>query len=265
MEIEIDYTKSAQDNANDYYSRAKKLQQKKEGAKRAVEELKKRLEKAMEESEQEEKPEERKAIRKEEKKWYEKFHWFIASNGMLVIGGRDAHQNEEVNAKYFDERDIFFHANIFGADVVVLKEGKDAPHEVKEEAAQFAACHSSAWKDGLHAIDVYAMRREQVSKSQAKGTLGTGAFLLTGERDWYRGMSLGLVMFTREGGLNCVPMATFYKIKEGEQIPRFVKIEIGKEKKSDAAKKIAKALEYDDIDVIMQQLPAGSFKVTSSN
>lgn len=264
MEIEIDYTKSAQDNANDYYSRAKKLQTKKEGAKKAVEELRKRLEKAREESEEEEK-EERKIIKRIEKKWYEKFHWFFTSNNMLVIGGRDAHQNEEVNSKYFEESDLFFHANVFGADVVVLKEGKDAPHEIKEEVAQFAACHSSAWKDGLHAADVYAMRRDQVSKSQAKGTLGTGAFLLTGERDWYRSISLGLVMFFREGRLNSAPMATFYKIKETEKIAKYVKVEIGKEKKSDAAKKIASALDYEDIDTIMQQLPAGSFKVTSSN
>ena len=43
MEIEIDFTKNAQQNANDYYNKAKKLESKKEGAKAAVEDLEKRF------------------------------------------------------------------------------------------------------------------------------------------------------------------------------------------------------------------------------
>jgi predicted ribosome quality control (RQC) complex YloA/Tae2 family protein len=43
MEIEIDFTKSAQDNANDYFKRSKKLLLKKEGAQKAVKELEEKL------------------------------------------------------------------------------------------------------------------------------------------------------------------------------------------------------------------------------
>ena len=43
MEIEIDFTKSAQENANDYYKKSKKLALKKEGAEKAIKDLEKKL------------------------------------------------------------------------------------------------------------------------------------------------------------------------------------------------------------------------------
>lgn len=257
MEVKIDFTKSAQDNANDYYQKSKKLLAKKEGAQRAVQALQQRLKKA--EKDTAEVRETKRIRRIVEKEWYEKFHWFFTSNGMLVVAGRDAHQNELLNSKHFEEKDLFFHANIFGAPVTILIDGANSGKELREEVAQFAASYSSAWKEGLHTVDVYAMRRDQVSKSQAKGTLGTGAFLLSGERDWYRNVSLGLVMFVKDEKLHSVPYATFYKIKDS--VGKHAKVKIGKEKKSDAAKKVAKLLELDDLDAIMQALPTGSFRV----
>ena len=256
MEIEIDFTKSAQDNADDYYKKSKKLVAKKEGAEKAVKELKERLSKAQKENVVKEKKGPMKIAPKE---WYEKFHWFFTSNDMLVIAGKDAHQNELLNSKYFEEKDLFFHANIFGAPVTILKEGASAGVEARQEVAQFAASYSSAWKEGLHAVDVYAMKREQVSKSTSKGSLGTGSFLLSGERDWYRNVRLSLVMYIKDGKLISVPYVTFEKIRQG--IEKHVIIEIGKDKKSDAAKKILKRLEYDNIDSIMQMLPTGEFRI----
>ena len=178
MEIEIDFTKSAQDNANDYYKKSKKLQQKKEGAKTAVKDLEKKLADARTNAKK--KPE-RIVIKTVKKEWYEKFHWFYTSNNMLAIGGRDAHQNEQINSKHFEENDLFLHADIFGAPVFVLKEGTVADRSVREEVAEFAASYSRAWQEGQRTVDVYAMKRNQVSKSSSKGSLGTGSFLLSGK------------------------------------------------------------------------------------
>ncbi len=258
IEIEVDFTKTAQENADEYYQRAKKLVQKKEGAEKAVKELKQRLEKAKKKDAATESI--KKVIKIQKKEWYEKFHWFFTSNGMLVIAGKDAHQNELLNSKHFEDKDLFFHANIFGAPVTILKGGLDSGIETRQEVAQFAASYSSAWKENLHTVDVYAMRREQVSKSTGKGSLGTGSFLLSGERDWYRSVRLSLVMFVKEGTLNTVPFVTFQKIKD-KIGGRSVIIELGEEKKTDAAKKIAKTLTYDDLDTIIQSLPAGTTKL----
>ncbi len=260
MEIEIDFTESAQDNANAYYQKAKKLAQKKQGAERAIGDLKKSLKELSEKKAVEKKP--KQLIEKQKREWYEKFHWFFTSNGLLVIGGRDSHQNELLNGKHFDDNDLFFHANIFGGSVTIMKGGIDSPPEAREEAAQFAACNSSAWKDGLNTVDVYAMKRNQVSKSTSKGSLGTGSFLLSGEREWHRNVQLALVMFVKEGKLFTVPSSAFSRF-EKSKIEKHIIVRIGKDKKSDAAKYVSKLLSYDDLDYIMQQLPPGSFKVSA--
>lgn len=255
MDIDIDFNKSAQENANDYYERAKKLERKRAGAERALAAMAERLKKAGSAQ----------TVRKKnievlkEREWYEKFHWFFASNGMLAIGGRDARQNEAINSRHFDENDLFFHSDIFGASVTVLKGGIGAPKEVREEAAQFAACYSSAWEKGLGAVDVYAMRRDQVGKLTNKGSLGTGSFSLRGEREWYRGVQLALCLFVKDGILNAVPMNTLYALKERPDV--YVLATQGREKKSDAAKAVASALGYGNLDAVMQQLPAGSFHI----
>ncbi len=256
MEIEIDFTKSAQENANEYYKKSKKLALKKTGAEKAIRELEERLGEARKSNAEKK---ERRIVKVTKKEWYEKFHWFFTSNNMLAIGGRDAHQNELINSRHFDEKDIFFHADIFGAPVFVLKGGASADRETREEVAEFAACYSSAWKEGLHTIDVYAMRREQVSKSSSKGPLGTGSFLLSGEREWYRNMQLSFVILVKGGKLHAIPKAAFDKMdKEG--IP-FAVVTQGNHKKSDAAKKIASKLKYGDIDEIMRALPVGGFRI----
>jgi predicted ribosome quality control (RQC) complex YloA/Tae2 family protein len=255
MEIRIDFTKSAQDNANDYYNKAKKLSSKKDGAEKAIKDLEKTLGKL----EKEEKTEVKERVVKiREKKWYEKFHWFFASDGNLVMGGRDAQQNELINSRHFDEKDLFFHANIFGASATVLKNGVSCEKGIREQAAQFAACYSSAWKEMLGNIDVYAMHRNQVSKSTSKGSIGTGSFLLSGEREWFRNMPLALVMFVDNDALNTVPEVAFDEIKVNKTV-KGIRIVQGKDKKSDAAKNISKYLDYKDLDTIIQQLPAGTF------
>ena len=54
-----------------------------------------------------------------------------------------------------------------------------------------------------------------------------------------------------------IPKGTFEKKKP----QLFVSINIGNTKKSDAAKKLAARLKYDNIDYIMQHLPPGSFSI----
>jgi hypothetical protein len=281
MEIGIDYTKSAQDNARHYFEESKEAKRKLEGAKQAITRLEEKV-KSLEKS----KVIEKKIRKKEEKEWYEKFYWFFASNGMLAIGGRSAQQNEEVVSKYLGPEDIFFHANIFGASAVVLKGGKGAAEEVREEAAQFAACFSKAWENGLSAVDVFAVGKEQISKSTQAGSLGTGSFLISGEREWFKNVKLELWAFSAETRItlkhgqkynektirsaphnlailvnaakfNIVPASTYSRI--GSMVG--VELTPGNVKKSEAAAKLSKKLNCDNIDYIMQHLPPGEFHI----
>ncbi len=254
MKVEIDFTKSAQDNADSYYRLSKKLKKKIAGASIAIGDLEaKRATIAA-------KPKPEKEVRKiEERKWFEKFNWFNTSNNMLAIGGRSAMQNELVNSKYFEATDLFFHADIFGASVVILKDGVNAPREIKEEVAQFAGCFSKAWESGMSSVNVYCARREQVTKSKEKGSLGTGSFLIEGEREWFKGMGLELCAYKEIEGQkpNVVPILTCMAIG----VKKYILLKPGNSKKSDTAKTLSRKLGFNDIDYIMQHLPAGSFSI----
>ncbi len=256
MEIEIDITKSAQQNANDYYSKQKKLIQKNKGIEKALKFMNKKLEKLKSKKSIDKI---KNIIKQQEKEWFEKFHWFFATNNMLVIGGRDSTQNEILNSKYFTNNDLFFHSDIFGASVVILKEGITAKTEIKNQVAQFAASYSSAWKEMLKTIDVYSVKREQVSKSTTSGSISKGSFLISGTREYYKNTALELVLFINNEKLNAIPFIALNEIQKIKQINKYVLIKQGRSKKSDVAKTIAKFLNYDNIDEVMQMLPAGTF------
>lgn len=254
-EFELDFTKSAQENASRYFEESKQAKKKKEGALEAIKELEAKLKK------KEEEKVEKKVKKITKREWYEKFYWFFTSNNMLAIGGRDAMQNELINSRYFDENDLFFHADIFGASVVILKNGRGASREIKEEAAQFAASFSRAWSSGMANADVYSLKREQVSKSTNKGSLGVGSFAMSGEREWFKAVPLILYIIKKESEdgqrLFVMPGLTYERTKPGKA----VQLTPGSISKSEASKKIAKLLGIEDVDYIMQHIPSGGFAI----
>jgi len=83
--------------------------------------------------------------------WFEKFSWFITSENYLVIGGKDAHQNEVLVKKYMDKGDLFLHCELHGASVVILKNPSNdiIPPMSIEEAASFEVCHSPSWTNNI--------------------------------------------------------------------------------------------------------------------
>jgi predicted ribosome quality control (RQC) complex YloA/Tae2 family protein len=123
------------------------------------------------------------------KLWYHRFRWFITSDGIVVLGGRDASQNEELVKKYMTGGDLFVHADVHGASVVIVK-GKT---ERMDEVAQFAASYSGAWKNGHFSADVYSALPSQVSKTPESGEfVSRGSFIVRGERTYYRNVPLAV-------------------------------------------------------------------------
>ncbi|MEM0043850.1 MAG: ribosome rescue protein RqcH [Sulfolobales archaeon] len=125
--------------------------------------------------------------------WYERYHWYITSEGLIAIGGRDADQNESIVRKYLEEQDLFFHADIQGGSVFILKNPDKGSEKSITEVALLAGCYSRAWTLGYGSIDVYYVRGSQVSKSPPSGEyLAKGSFMIYGERKWIRGVELKL-------------------------------------------------------------------------
>ena len=210
MKLTLDLTKSIYENASEYYEKAKELKKKKEGLEKAIEETEKEIAKA----EKEAKEEEKKVKIKREKKWFEKFHHFYTSSERLVIGGGNAQQNDIIYKKYIEENDLFFHADIQGGAAVVLKDGLNASEQELNETAQFTASFSNAWKNANATVDVYCVKKDQLSKHAQGGFIGRGAFAITGERQWFKSTKLGLKIGIKEGTLLLLPEVSSIKLEQ---------------------------------------------------
>jgi predicted ribosome quality control (RQC) complex YloA/Tae2 family protein len=191
-EIEIDFRKSVMENAQDYYARSKFARKKITGVHEAIQKTRQKME---QEPEIEKVAKLVKADRKD-KKWYEKFRWFISSDGFLVVGGKDATSNEVLVKKYAGKSDLVLHSDIQGSPFVVVRaEGKAITDAAKKEAAEFTAAYSKAWQAGVGTIDVYCIKPEQVSKQAQPGEyLPKGSFMIYGEREWFRGTELKMAI-----------------------------------------------------------------------
>jgi predicted ribosome quality control (RQC) complex YloA/Tae2 family protein len=177
------------------------------------------------------------------KLWYHRFRWFVTSDGIVVLGGRDASQNEELVKKYMTGGDLFLHADVHGASVVIVK-GKTAR---MDEAAQFAASYSGAWRSGHFSADVYSVLPSQVSKTPESGEFVTrGSFIVRGERTWYRNVPLatgiGLMLEPQTAVIGGPPSVIRGKTKA------FVELRPGQYEPNDVAKKVLRILKQNVTD-----------------
>lgn len=118
--------------------------------------------------------------------WFEKFFWFISSENILVIGGKDAQQNELLVKRYMKPNDVYVHADLHGASTIVVKNPSSAPVPPKtlNEAGQFAVCFSAAW-DSKVLTAAYWVKPEQVSKTAPSGEyLTVGSFMIRGKKNF---------------------------------------------------------------------------------
>jgi predicted ribosome quality control (RQC) complex YloA/Tae2 family protein len=193
--------KSIFENAAEYYEHGKRAKQRAIGALTALEESRRKLsqvEQKIREAEaaQLAKPAEvmEQFIKRkvEGKEWFEKFRWFLTSDGFLVVAGKDAVSNEVLVKKHAGKDDVVFHADVTGAPFVMVKtEGKTPSDQALREAGEFAAAFSRAWREGLGSVDVYWVKPDQLSKTGPSGEyVAHGAFAVVGKRNWMRGTPL---------------------------------------------------------------------------
>lgn len=271
MEIELDLSKSIEDNAAKYFEDAKE-------AKRRIAGLKKALAiGAVIQKEREglaEKTAKSKQLLKEnisrKKKWYEGFRWFFSSDNLLVIGGKDAISNEQIVKNRMKKNDIYFHAEVFGAPhcIIIAPEnlkGKDftPPESSMNETAIFACTFSKAWEESRPQADAYSVKPEQVSKSAKSGeSMGTGAFMIYGERNWFKKTPLAcsIGFFNREKVLMCAPPTAVKK--HCNFLVELNQGSISKEKTAKALKEIFEKKGFVfTIDDFISVLPNGNFSL----
>ncbi|MFB6113454.1 MAG: ribosome rescue protein RqcH [Halodesulfurarchaeum sp.] len=262
--VTLDPSMGVEKNADRLYKQAKEIESKRKGAEEALEETRKELAAINErresweagagedgdetriedESETDWLSRQSIPVRRTEP-WHDRFRWFRTSDGFLVLGGRNADQNEELVSKYMEGGDKFFHTQAHGGPVTVLKSTEpsepardvDVPDRSLNEAARFAVTYSTVWKDGRGSGDVYMVRPDQVSKTPESGEyLEKGGFAIRGDRTYFRDTPVGCAI-----GITCEPET---RVIGGppepieERAATSVRIEPGRYAQGDAAKRI---------------------------
>jgi predicted ribosome quality control (RQC) complex YloA/Tae2 family protein len=252
MLIKLNLRKKLEQTANEYFEAAKKARKKAETAREVVAKFRKELELLEQKQIREEKKIETKPKRAAE--WYEKFRWFISSEGFLCVGGRDATSNEVVIKKHVDKNDIIFHTEAPGSPFFVIKtEGKKPNELTRQETADATASFSKAWKMGVTATEVFSVAPEQVSKQAPSGEyMPKGAFMIKGKRTFYQAKMQVAVGKLSDGKVMCAPESA---VKA--HCSAYVVIMQGKDKPSDCAKKISRKINA-EIDEVLRVLPAGT-------
>ncbi|KAK3330501.1 hypothetical protein B0H66DRAFT_64893 [Apodospora peruviana] len=120
--------------------------------------------------------------------WFEKFIWFISSDGYLVLGGRDAQQNEMLYKRYLRKGDVYVHADMHGAASVIIKNNPRTPDapippSTLAQAGNLSVCCSNAW-DSKAGMGAWWVNADQVSKTAPTGEfLQVGSFMVRGKRN----------------------------------------------------------------------------------
>lgn len=121
--------------------------------------------------------------------WFEKYIYFISSEGYLVLAGRDAQQNEIIYKRYLKKGDIYVHADLPSAASVIIKNRpgmleSPIPPSTLSQAGTLAVATSSAW-DSKAVMSAWWVRADQVSKTAPTGEyLTTAGFTVKGQKNF---------------------------------------------------------------------------------
>jgi predicted ribosome quality control (RQC) complex YloA/Tae2 family protein len=268
FDIKINFRKSVSENAEKAYNDNKKLRGKLKGAEKSIKKTIEQIEQAKKKKiDEEKKLEEIKVEKKEKIFWFEKFRWFISSEGNVVIGGKDIKSNELVVKKYLKEGDRYAHADIQGAPSIIIKARglENEPVEISdktlEEACIFASSYSKAWKQFAEA-QAYWVLPEQVSKTAQSGEfVPKGAFIIRGKRNYFKcklEVAVGKIILEDQEKIMAGPINSVKKMTS-----KFFVLEPGSIKKSDIARTIAKAFNV-NTDKVEKVLPPGGVTIVKA-
>ncbi len=204
--------------------------------------------------------EEKKKKKTRARQWFEAYHWFYTSTGKLVLSGKNTDTNEKVVKKHMSDKDVYVHADMYGAPSTVIKcePGEEIIDDDIREAATFAICFSRAWQNGLASGSAYWVTPGQVSKTPESGQyVRKGSWIIRGKRNYLFSLPMKLSIKMIDNGKLNIPM--IYPFREGDNA---ITIIPGGRTKDKIAAEIAKILDIDPEEII-SILPTGNSNIVS--
>lgn len=220
-QVLLELDASVHQNAQRYFEAARKQKNKTSGAVLALEETELQLKRARKKEDKQRASGKLNRLKRSKRMWFEQHRWAMIPGGHLLIGGKDAKGNDTVVKKHLSGDDMYLHADLHGAPSCSLRAATgfaleqrrpshlpvDIPayrlvdkleasslNETKlNDAAMMALAWSRAWNSGGSYGTVYSVKPAQVSKSAQTGEfVGKGAFVIRGQRTWYKDLDLRL-------------------------------------------------------------------------
>ena len=121
--------------------------------------------------------------------WFEKFTYFVSSDGYLVLAGKDVQQTETLYRKYLKKGDAYVHADLPGAASVIIKNNPATPEapippSTLSQAGNLSVCTSNAW-DNKAVMSAWWVLSENVSKIAPTGEyLAAGSFNIKAKKNY---------------------------------------------------------------------------------
>jgi len=245
--ILIDKKKSLEANASSYFDKSKEMDRKAERTKEVIA------------SKPVSKPK-KKIIKNKNMEWFERFRWFITTDGEIAVAGKDARSNEQVVKKYLKVNDRYAHADIHGAPSVVVKNVNGVqPSELSMlEACNFSLSYSKAWGARVSGGHSFWVENDKVSKTPNTGEfLAKGAFVIRGKRNWNRNLELNVAigLISYDGNLKFMggPISSVEKHSE-----KYVIFRPGFTERRVVIRRLSEAFSAESTD-IEKLLPSGGF------
>ncbi len=256
--VRLETRLGANQNADALYQKAKDAQEKAEAMLGDLEEARGRLEELPAAAEAAPPPAAPRKVL-----WFERFRWFLSTEGHLVLAGRDARSNEALVKKHLQPGDRYAHADVQGAPSVVVKEGSEAGEATLDEACRMAVAYSRLWKAGAGSGSAYWVTPEQVSKTPQSGEfLAKGAFVIRGKRNYRRNLPLeagvGMTEYDGERVVMGGPPAAV-----AARCEAYVLVSPGAEPRKAVAEALGEAWGVPAEDVL-RALPSGGLRVVET-
>lgn len=259
IRIPLDYTEGIDSNASIIYQQSKDINEK---AKRAKDALDVSLDELAKKEAGLAKTKAAMANKVQPTKqfWFERYKWFIAPSGRLVIAGKDAHTNDNIVKKHLKEDDLYAHADLHGAPSTIIKKGKDAPEEDLREACIYALAQSKGWVAALTDGSAYWVYTDQVSKTpQAGEFVPRGAFIIRGKRNYEyhlpMELAVGEITYENSRKVMCAPLESMKRLSN-----KYFVIHPGRGKAGKTAALMAKGLMVPEEEV-SRILPPGDAEI----
>jgi predicted ribosome quality control (RQC) complex YloA/Tae2 family protein len=134
--------------------------------------------------------------------WYQKYHWWYTKNGFLVVGGKNADDNEKLVKTYLKKTDYYFHTDEAGSGSFILITENKIPQDVDfDETAEGVLAFSTQWNSSYTSGEVYYVLGNQVTKTPNTGEyIVKGSFIVRGKRNYIKvtGCTLGYGLYNNK-------------------------------------------------------------------